>query len=129
MEDLISVIVNVYNDEKYLKDCILSIISQTYSNMEIIIVDDGSTDSTVNEAKKLEVKYPQLVKLVCQKNQGVSVARNMGLSQATKKWVMFVDADDLLVQNWVNCFDATDIDSSVSSILFKYFSFLLTTSS
>ena len=47
MEDLISVIVNVYNDEKYLKDCILSIISQTYRNMEIIIVDDCSTDSTV----------------------------------------------------------------------------------
>ena len=46
MEDLISVIVNVYNDEKYLKDCILSIISQTYRNMEIIIVDDGSSDSS-----------------------------------------------------------------------------------
>ena len=107
----VSCIIPAYNASLFLEKCVESIIYSGFDDFEIIIVDDGSTDSTVNEAKKLEIKYPQLVKLVCQKNQGVSVARNMGLSQATKKWVMFVDADDLLVQNWVNCFDATDIDS------------------
>lgn len=107
----VSCIIPAYNASLFLEKCVESVIYSGFDDFEIIIVDDGSTDSTVNEAKKLEVKYPQLVKLVCQKNQGVSVARNMGLSQATKKWVMFVDADDLLVQNWVNCFDATDIDS------------------
>lgn len=107
----VSCIIPAYNASFFLGKCVESIIYSGFEDLEIIIVDDGSTDSTVDEAKKLEIKYPQLVKLFCQENQGVSVARNMGLSQATKKWVMFVDADDLLVPNWVDYFDATDIDS------------------
>lgn len=107
----VSCIIPAYNASLFLGKCVESIIYSGFEDFEIIIVDDGSTDSTVDEAKKLEIKYPQLVKLVCQKNQGVSVARNMGLSQATKNWIMFVDADDLLFPNWVDYFDATDIDS------------------
>ena len=87
----ISVIIPVYNGEKYIQRCIDSVFNQTYSNVEIIVVNDGSTDNTENILKK----YSNIV-LVNKKNEGVSKARNTGFSLATGDYVYFCDADDYL---------------------------------
>ena len=87
----ISVIIPVYNGEKYIQRCIDSVFNQTYSNVEIIVVNDGSTDNTENILKK----YSDII-LINKKNEGVSMARNTGLSLATGDYVYFCDADDYL---------------------------------
>lgn len=92
---LISVIVPVYNKEKYLDACINSITHQTYSKMEIIIIDDGSTDNSQNIISIWKQRDAR-IKCYIQKNQGVSVARNKGISMATGEYIYFVDADDVI---------------------------------
>ena len=91
----ISVIVPVYNVEPYVKQCITSIISQTERNIEIIVVDDGSSDNSRAILTEL-AEQDKRIKVICQKNQGVSVARNKGLEVACGEWICFVDGDDML---------------------------------
>lgn len=89
----VSIIVPIYNTAKYLPKCLDSIINQTYQNLEIILVDDGSTD----DSKKIADHYTKKdkrIKVVHQKNQGQSTARNTGLSKATGDYISFIDADD-----------------------------------
>lgn len=100
MLPLISVIVPVYNREKTIKRCINSIIAQTYSNIEIIIVDDGSTDNSLKKCKDLSVSKENII-VYHQDNKGVSAARNYGLKESKGEYVMFVDSDDWLEQNAV----------------------------
>lgn len=91
----ISVIVPVYNVERYLKRCIESIINQTYKDLEIILVDDGSTDSSGNicdEYKKIDKR----ISVIHKKNGGLSDARNEGLKVVTGTYIAFVDSDDFL---------------------------------
>ncbi|WP_139856282.1 glycosyltransferase family 2 protein [Aequorivita sinensis] len=95
---LISVIIPVYNVEKYIEKCITSIVKQTYENLEIILINDGSTDNSPNICKKFET-LDSRVKFFTQTNQGVSAARNLGLNKATGEWVYFIDADDFLELN------------------------------
>ena len=90
----ISVIIPVYNCEEYIKRCIDSIINQTYDNIQIIVVNDGSTDNTENILKN----YTNIT-LINKKNEGVSKARNTGLSLADGDYVYFCDADDFLEKN------------------------------
>ena len=96
--DKISIIVPIYNVEKYLRDCIESIINQTYTNIEIILVNDGSTDSSLEICKEYAEKNDK-IKIVNKKNGGLSDARNYGLEHATGKYIMFVDSDDYLALN------------------------------
>lgn len=92
---LISVIVPAYNAEQYLRECLDSIVAQTFTNWELIFVDDGSTDST--EAIIKEYAHTDCrIKYLFQSNQGVSAARNAGLNAAQGEFVVFVDADDAL---------------------------------
>lgn len=95
---LISVIVPVYNAEKYLKTCLDSLINQTYKNLEIICVDDGSTDHSLSILKFYENKDSR-VKAYSQKNAGPAAARNKALEHATGEYISFVDADDFMVNN------------------------------
>lgn len=90
---LISIIIPVYNSAKYLLKCLDSIINQTYQNLEIICVNDGSTD---NSTKILQnyAKKDNRIKILTQKNAGLSAARNSGIKAATGKYITFVDADD-----------------------------------
>ena len=82
---LISVIVPVYNVEKYLKRCLDSIINQTYDKLEIICVNDGSTDNSLEILKGYKVKDSR-IKIITQENQGLSEARNAGLKIASYRW-------------------------------------------
>jgi len=91
----ISVIVPVYNSEKYLSDCIESIVTQTYSNLEIILIDDGSTDSSPYICDEFAKRDDRIV-VIHQQNAGVSNARNKGLDIATGEIVTFVDSDDTI---------------------------------
>lgn len=89
----VSVIVPVYNGQRYLDKCIASILGQTYSHLELILIDDGSQDSSGDICDRWAAKDPR-VKVIHQKNQGVSAARNAGLDVVTGDYIGFVDADD-----------------------------------
>ena len=97
-EDLISIIVPVYNTEKYLEQCLKSLINQTYKNIEIIVVNDGSTDQSLDILNKYSFKDNR-IKLYSQKNQGISAARNTALEHINGKYIMFVDSDDWIEIN------------------------------
>lgn len=92
---MISVIVPVYNAEKYIEKCINSILNQTYKDLEIIAVNDGSTDGSFSILEALTKKDNRL-KLINKENSGVSDTRNIGLNNATGDYIGFVDADDFL---------------------------------
>lgn len=91
--DKISVIVTVYNVASYLRTCLDSIINQTYHNLEIILVNDGSTDESLVICQQYQQKDSR-IKIINQKNQGVSAARNAGLDAMTGKYFIFLDSDD-----------------------------------
>lgn len=97
IDSKISIIVPVYNTEKYLKQCLDSLIGQTYSNLEIIIVNDGSKDNSENIISDYEKKDCR-VKVIKQENLGLSAARNSGLECAAGEYVLFVDSDDWIDQ-------------------------------
>lgn len=100
MEPLISVIVPVYNVEKYLKKCVESIIRQTYKNIEIILVDDGSTDNSGKICDELKSK-DERIKVFHKKNGGLSDARNYGIERMSGKWVTFIDSDDYIFSKYI----------------------------
>lgn len=95
MNSLITIIIPIYNVEKYLKACLTSVHQQTYQNLEVLLIDDGSSDHSVKICEYF-VKFDSRFRLIQQKNQGQSVARNHGIEQATGAYIIFVDADDTL---------------------------------
>lgn len=95
MEEKISVIIPVYNTAVYLEKCIQSVRNQTYSNLEIICIDDGSTDDSGAMLDDF-VKRDKRIKVIHKENEGVAAARNAGLRVASGKWIGFVDSDDFL---------------------------------
>lgn len=90
---LVSVVVPLYNSEKYLIQCIESLEKQSLKDMEIILVNDGSTDNTGDLCEKVKNRYNN-IRVFFQKNLGVSAARNLGIEKAKGKWITFVDSDD-----------------------------------
>lgn len=92
----ISVVVPVYNSERYLDECVHSVLDQRYPSLEIILVDDGSADSSGAMCDAFEADNPGVVRVVHKNNAGVSAARNTGMSLATGEYIMFVDSDDVL---------------------------------
>lgn len=91
----ISIIVPVFNVEKYLDRCITNIINQSYSNIEIIIINDGSTDNSLDICNKYK-KIDNRIIVINQENQGLSAVRNKGIDIATGEYILFVDSDDIL---------------------------------
>lgn len=94
----ISIIVPIYNTEKYLQRCLDSIVAQTYKYFECILVDDGSTDSSSKICDEYAAKDNRF-RVLHKENGGVSSARNLGLEKATGEWIFFMDADDELIKN------------------------------
>lgn len=124
MSDLISIILPVFNVEKYLEKCIISILQQDYSNLEIIFVDDGSTD---NSGKILD-KYQLIdsrIKVIHKENNGVSSARNDGIKISTGKYICFSDSDDYLSKDYVSylykLLVENDADISLTTHMFGNF--------
>lgn len=98
MEKIVSVIIPVYNVEKYIERCINSVISQTYKNIEIIVVDDGSTDNSSEKVIGLVKKYKN-IKFITQKNKGLGGARNTGINNSKGEYLFFLDSDDWIKNN------------------------------
>ena len=86
----ITVIIPTFNRKQYLFHAINSVLAQTYKNIELIIIDDGSSDKTINQLKS----YESQLKIYRQKNKGVSAARNKGIKLSKSDWVAFLDSDD-----------------------------------
>ena len=99
---LISVIIPVYNVEKYLNKCIDSILAQTYKNIEIIIIDDGSTDNCGKICDEYALSDNR-IKVIHKSNSGVSAARNDGIEISSGDYIVFVDSDDYVTVDYVEC--------------------------
>lgn len=95
MNVLISIIIPVYNVEDYLERCLDSIIHQSYKNIEIIVINDGSTDSSLKILEKYALKNSRII-IVNQENKGLSGARNIGVEKAIGDYIWFVDGDDFI---------------------------------
>lgn len=105
----ISVVVPAYQAEKYLEICVDSILAQTFKDFEVILVDDGSTDRTAELCHRLEVRDKRVRFLRHTRNKSQSVARNTGIMAARGKYVAFVDDDDLILGNMLEClYDAAE---------------------
>jgi len=119
----LSVIVPVYNTETFITTCLDSILSQKGVNMEVIIVNDGSTDNSVDILKRY-AKQDSRIRYECQKNQGLSVARNTGLRSAVGKYVLFVDSDDWLLPDslhyYLSIAHRGDVDVVVGKVKIYY---------
>lgn len=101
MNPKISIVMPVYNSEKYLREAINSLQNQTYKEFEIICVDDGSTDQSLSILKKLQSEDSR-IKIIQQQNLFAGVARNNGLQEATGKYIMFLDSDDIFEKNMLS---------------------------
>lgn len=99
-KDLISIIVPVYNVEKYLENCINSILNQTYNNIEIVLVDDGSTDNSGKICNDY-LASDKRIKVIHKKNGGLSSARNAGIDNSNGKYITFIDSDDDIEKDYV----------------------------
>ena len=102
---LVSIVVPIYNSEKYLNQCIESIVNQTYKKIEILLIDDGSTDNSYYVCEKWQ-KSDNRIKLIRKENEGLSVTRNLGTSKSSGDYVLYIDSDDwvspALVETVVN---------------------------
>ncbi len=93
MKDLISIVIPTYNLEHHIAACLDSVLAQTYPHIEVVVVDDGSSDQTAEVVKHHTQKDPR-VKLICKENGGVTTARLRGVAEASGEWIGFVDGDD-----------------------------------
>lgn len=109
----VSIIVPVYNVEKYIERCIISLIHQTYRNIEIIFINDGSTDNSKTVCYKF-AKLDKRIKVISKQNEGTSASRNLGLKRSKGDYITFVDADDWLepdaIENMVLLLEEMDVD-------------------
>ncbi len=121
-EALVSVVVPCFNVEMYIEKCLRSIINQTYQNIEILMVDDGSTDGTVNVINRIiSEENGGIVRLISQTNAGASAARNKGIENATGKYLAFVDSDDWVSENYifnmVHTMEQKNVDLCIGGII------------
>lgn len=115
MKTKVSVIVPIYNSESYIDKCIQSIINQTIKDIEIILVDDGSTDKSIEIINKYAEKDKRIT-AIKQKNEGISSARNYGISVATGDFITFVDSDDFIEKDMLESLYNTAIDNNCDVI-------------
>ena len=94
----ITIIIPIYNAEQYLNECLYSVINQSYKNLEILCIDDGSTDNSFKLLKEMQKEDERII-VITQTNQGQGTVRNNGINTATGDYVMFLDSDDYLERN------------------------------
>lgn len=117
---LLSIIVPVYNVEKYLKECLNSILSQTNQDFELILVNDGSTDGSLAICEMYKERYPKKIKLTCQENSGSLMTRRRGFEEATGEYILCVDSDDYLIPGIIECIHNTIEQYKCDMIIFDY---------
>lgn len=98
--DKVSIIIPIYNVERYLQECLDSVAGQTYDNLEIILVDDGATDSSGDICDRYAAVDPR-VRVIHQTNAGAAAAKNRGLNMATGDYITFIDSDDWVEKTWI----------------------------
>lgn len=123
LNPVISIIIPVYNVEDYLHGCVDSILSQEFKNWEILLVDDGSTDSSSSICDTY-AKNDLRIKVFHKKNGGVSSARNLGIKMMRGKYVWFVDADDLILPNSLSLLYAFSEENNLDCVQFSYYNFI-----
>lgn len=102
MDKLVSIVIPIYNEEKYLIRCVSSLLRQTYKNIEILLIDDGSIDSSPKICDDLEKKY-KCIKTYHKSNSGLGLTRNYGIEKASGDFIVFVDSDDYITDNAIEC--------------------------
>lgn len=117
MSELVTVVVPIYNVEKYLERCIVSIINQTYRNLEIILVDDGSPDGCPSICDSYAEKDPR-IKVIHKENAGLGMARNTGIDHATGKYICFFDSDDYVEPNTIEVCVSAAITQGADLVIF-----------
>lgn len=119
MKPLVSIIIPVYQAEHYIDDCIHSVLNQNYPNIEIILINDGSTDNSLKKCDFYNNKFDNII-LKSQKNNGASSARNLGILSSHGKYIFFMDSDDMLATNCIsNCVNA--VERGYQFVFFDYF--------
>lgn len=109
LEPMVSIIIPAYNVEQYIEECLASALGQSFAEIEVIVVNDGSTDRTLPLIKKYAATDSRLQLIDLGVNQGQSVARNAGIGKASGEWLVFLDADDILAPNSVSILYETAI--------------------
>lgn len=110
----VSIVVPIYNAEEHIELCLDSILNQTYKNIELILVNDGSTDKSIEIINKYKEKYPDIIKIINKQNSGVSDTRNIGVENATGDFLMFSDNDDYMEPNLIQTYmEANDNDYDI----------------
>lgn len=120
MNECVSIVVPVYNVEKYLKRCLNSLINQTYSKLEIILVDDGSKDNSIAICKEYE-KKDQRIHVFQKENEGLGLTRNFGIKKATGTYITFVDSDDYLVLDAIEIMLRRALEMQADVVIANFF--------
>lgn len=118
MDELVSIVIPVHNAEKYINETINSVINQTYQNWELILVDDCSTDKSIDKIKDIIKKNKKIKLIKLKKNSGAAIARNTGIDEAKGKYICFLDADDI----W----DKEKIEKQIKFITKNNYAFIFT---
>ena len=118
----ISVIVPIYNDDKYLHECLDSLINQTFEDIEIICVNDGSTDGSLDILKQYESEDSR-IKVISQENKGVGAARNVGIKKASGEYIYFIDSDDYLDETGLEEMYGMSKEMDLDLLIFKLIAF------
>ena len=117
-----SIVIPVYNTAPYLKECIDSVLNQTQKEIEVIAVDDGSTDNSLEILHELQKKHPQLT-VIHQENLGVGGARNTGMALAVGEYIYFLDSDDYIAENALEICYACASENNLDVVLFDSVTF------
>ena len=114
--DKVSIIIPVYNAYDKIDKCINSIINQTYKNLELILINDGSKDDSIKKLKEYEKKY-KIIRVIDKENEGVSKTRNLGIKEATGKYIMFIDNDDYIDNDYVENYIKAIIENNSDVVI------------
>lgn len=114
----VSVIIPVYNAEKYLRKCLDSVLAQSFADFEVLLINDGSTDGSGKICDDYAQKDAR-VKVFHKENGGVSSARNLGLDNATGDWIVFVDSDDYVEKNYFEVIN-NNLSQEIDVLVFSY---------
>ena len=120
-EKKVSIVIPVYNVEKYLRSCLKSVCKQTLEDIEVIAVNDGSTDGSVDILAEYEALYPEFFHVYHIENHGVSYARNYGVSKASGEYILFVDSDDFIEANMCELLYKKAVKNNDDVVLCRYF--------